>query len=47
MRPGFTIPQHIFLYAVTLGGLLSGGALVHAVLKPDLTLPLPPAKPLK
>lgn len=44
----FTIRQYAFLYGVLMGSLFAGASLVHAVLRPDLTLPAigPDGKPL-
>jgi hypothetical protein len=42
---GYTIPQTAFLFLSTLSSLFFGGSLAHRLLRPDLTLPLPPRRP--
>jgi hypothetical protein len=39
LRSPPTTPQLAFLYATLVASMLGGGSVVHAVLKPDLSLP--------
>jgi hypothetical protein len=35
----YSIPQYAFLYSALLGSMVAGASIMHAVLKPDLSLP--------
>ena len=40
----FSLRQHVLVYVSFLGSMFAGASLVHAVLKPDLSLPALPPK---
>lgn len=40
----YSIRQYAILYASLLGSMLAGASTAHAILRPDLRLPLPPPK---
>lgn len=40
----YSIRQYALLYSSLLGSMLAGASTAHAVLRPDLRLPLPPKK---
>jgi hypothetical protein len=37
------VPEMLKVYAVALASLMAGAAVVHTIMKPDLTLPVEPS----